>query len=218
MKKYRRPISMMIFDLDGTLVTSGDDIAMAVDYTLQKMELPRIDMEDILTFIGDGVQVLIERSLGAQSAERFPEALRIFTAHYAEHMLDTTVLYADVHEVLAYFDRQTKVIVTNKRFEFAQAMVKELHVSPYFEKLIGSDTTPYRKPDPRILAPLKEAFDINPHETLIIGDGVNDILLAKNAGFLSCALLNGLGDRKALLALKPDFSCESLVDMVDLFK
>jgi phosphoglycolate phosphatase len=217
MKKYRRPISMMIFDLDGTLVTSGKDIAMAVDYTLQKMGLPRIDMDDILTFIGDGVQILIERSLGVQSADRFTEGLRIFTAYYAEHMLDTTVLYPGVHEVLTHFNLQTKVIVTNKRFELAEAMVDELHVRSYFEKIIGSDTTPYRKPDPRILAPLKDVFDLNPNETLIIGDGTNDILLAKNAGFLSCALLNGLGDRKTLLSLKPDFSCECLQDMVYLF-
>jgi phosphoglycolate phosphatase len=72
------------------------------------------------------------------------------------------------------------------------------------------------KPDPRLLAPLFEAFKAGPAETLIIGDGVNDILLARNTGARSCAFLNGLGKREDLLSLRPDFTIERMIDLKEI--
>ena len=217
MSENKRSIDFMIFDLDGTIVRSGNDIAAAVNHTLASLSLPQMETGRILKFIGDGVQVLIEKSLGPGNMDLLPEALALFKDYYDVHMLDTTDLFEDVREVLAHFSRKTKVIVTNKRFAPARAMVEALQVAPYFERIVGSDSTPYRKPDPRVLDPLKRSYRIDPRSTLIIGDGVNDILLARNAGLSSCALLNGLGDRTALLALNPDHVCERLRDTIDLF-
>lgn len=217
MPENERSITFMIFDLDGTLVRSGNDIASAVNHALERLSLPQIETGQILKFIGDGVQVLIEKSLGPENIHRLPDAMSLFTAYYDDHMLDTTDLFEDVHEVLSHFSRQIKVIVTNKRCAPARAMVEALRIAPYFESIIGSDSTPYRKPDPRVLDPLKRTYRIDPRSTLIIGDGMNDVLLARNAGLPSCAILNGLGDREELLSLKPDHACERLRDMIDLF-
>jgi phosphoglycolate phosphatase-like HAD superfamily hydrolase len=82
---------------------------------------------------------------------------------------------------------------------------------------MGADNTSYMKPDARLIYPLLRRFRVHPEQTVMIGDGVNDVLVAKNAGILSCAFLNGLTDRNVLLKLKPDFSYENLLELTKLF-
>jgi phosphoglycolate phosphatase len=212
-----KPIDLMIFDLDGTLVTSGKDIAASVNYALETMGLPTVEERVILEFIGDGVKKLIERSLGKASHDRFEEALNLFSRHYDEHMLDTTILYPGVKEVLRHFHDKKKVILTNKRHRFAAALCDALQLTRSFDDILGADSTPYIKPDARLVGPLLERYHAHPDRTVVIGDGVNDILLARNAGLLSCAILNGLTSRETLLNLNPDDVCEYLSEITNIF-
>jgi phosphoglycolate phosphatase len=212
-----KSVDLMIFDLDGTLVTSGQDIASSVNYTLTTLGLPAIEEAMILEFVGDGVKKLIERSLGPALHDRFEEALVLFSRHYEEHMLDTTTLYTGVIEVLRHFHDKKKVILTNKRHHFAATMSNALRLTQYFDDVIGADSTPYIKPDVRLADLILKRFQAHPGRTVVIGDGVNDIRLAKNAGLLSCAFLNGLTGRETLLNLEPDFSCEHLPEITRIF-
>lgn len=211
-----RPLDLLIFDFDGTLAQTGLDIARSVNYTLESLGLPRRRDNEIIQFIGDGVHQLIGRSLGTDAQAHFTEAMDIFADHYMAHLLDTTTLYPGVIDLLGYF-RQPKVIVTNKRFLFTTAITDALHVTGYFREIIGADSTPYIKPDARLITPLLEKYRAEPSRTLIVGDGVNDILVAKNSGILSCAFFGGLTGRDALMALNPDFSCESLTEIRKFF-
>jgi phosphoglycolate phosphatase len=210
-------IDLMVFDLDGTLVDSGNDIAASVNYTLKVLGIPTKKYEEILLYVGDGVQKLIERSLGEDNHHRFDDAMGIFSAYYAEHMLDSTTLYEPVIEVLEHFCDKRKVIITNKREYFTHEITNSLDISKYFEEIIGSDRTAFKKPDARLLLPLLEKYCAENHRAVVIGDGINDIKLAQNTGVLSCALLNGLTERNILLSLKPDFMCESLSELISLF-
>jgi phosphoglycolate phosphatase len=212
-----KSVDLMIFDLDGTLVTSGKDIAASVNDMLAAMGLPALEEAMILDFIGDGVKKLIERSLGPASRGRSEEALVLFSRHYDEHMLDTTTLYSGVVDALQHFHDKKKVILTNKRLRFAAAMCDALQLTPCFDDILGADSTPYIKPDARIAGVLLTRFHARPERTVIIGDGVNDILLAKNAGLLSCAFLNGLTGRETLLNMNPDYSCEHLSEITKIF-
>lgn len=212
-----KPVDLMIFDLDGTLVTSGADIAASVNHTLIIMGLPSIEERLILEFIGDGVKKLIERSLGLALRDHIEEALALFSHHYYEHMLDTTVLYPDVLEVLQHFHEKKKAVLTNKRHHFAAAMSDALQLTPFFDDVIGADSTPYIKPDVRLADVILKRFQVQAGRTVVIGDGVNDIQLAKNARLLSCAFLNGLTGRETLLNLKPDNSCEHLSEITKIY-
>jgi len=212
-----KSVDLMIFDLDGTLVTSGADIAASVNHTLKMMGLPTIEDRLILEFIGDGVKKLIERSLSPALHDRFEEAMTLFSQHYQEHMLDTTTLYPGVLEVLQHFYKKNKVILTNKRHHFAAGLSDALQLTPLFDEVIGADSTSYIKPDARLADVIMRRFQAHPDRTVVIGDGVNDILLAKNAGLLSCAFLNGLTGRETLLNLKPDYSCEHLPEITRIF-
>ncbi len=213
-----KKIDLMIFDFDGTLVYSGNDLVNSVNHTLKQLGIPLLDRKTIIGFVGDGVARLIERSLDDKHSELFDQAMEIFKAHYAEHLLDTTGLYPGVTDVLEHFRDRKKVIVTNKLYGFTLKIAEALGIDGYFEDIIGLDSFPRRKPDPGLLIPLLERYGVDKRKTVVIGDGVNDILFAKNTGTLSCALLNGLGDRDKLLSLDPDYSCEDISELKELFE
>ncbi len=212
-----KPIELMIFDLDGTLVTSGNDIASAVNHTLTTLGKSTLPTSEIMSYVGDGVEKLVARSIGDALPRHFEKALNIFSAYYTEHMLDATDIYPGVDEVLKYFHHKHKVIITNKRIQFTRIITDTLKITHYFDDIIGADSTPYNKPDARLLLPLLDRFGVVRGQTVVIGDGVNDILLAKNTGAISCALLGGLSARATLLALKPDFPCNDIREMMGLF-
>jgi phosphoglycolate phosphatase len=211
-------IDLMIFDFDGTLVNSGGDIAASINYTLHTLRIPMMEQDEIIGYIGDGVQKLIERSLGQSKHHLFDEALKIFSDYYVNHMMDTTSMCDSVIEVLEHFRRKKKLIITNKRKYFTVAMTDAFLITHYFDDIIGADSTPYKKPDPRLLIPLIEKFGVENRNTVVVGDGVNDVMLAKNSGVLSCALLNGLTPKDALASLNPDFACEGLSELITLFR
>ncbi|MCX5853900.1 MAG: HAD-IA family hydrolase [Deltaproteobacteria bacterium] len=213
-----KSVDLMVFDFDGTLVKSGGDIAASVNHALEMLGVPRKTPATIMRFIGDGVQKLIASSLGPEFGHCFHEAMEIFTIHYTEHMLDTTTLYESVIEVLRHFHEKKKIIVTNKRKSFTIKMADAFGITEHFEEIIGADSTPYKKPDPRLLHPVLERYRATPDRTIVIGDGVNDILLARHTGVFNCALLNGLTDRDVLLSLKPDFYCEDISELKNLFR
>lgn len=210
-------IDLMIFDFDGTLVSSGEDLAASVNYTLTALGIPTLETEKIIGFVGDGTRKLIERSIGSNFHDRFDEAMEIFMSHYSEHMLDTTALYPGVVEVLDHFRHKKKIILTNKNYNFTLRIAEKLKIAGNFDDIIGADSTPYKKPDSRLLPPLLKRFKAGTDRTVVTGDGTNDIMLAKNAGVLSCAFLDGLESKDDLLSLKPDFSCEDLLELKELF-
>lgn len=211
-------VDLMIFDFDGTIADTGADLVASVNYTLTAMRLETRSLEEIISFVGDGVRKLMERSLGENHRGRLEEAMSIFSGHYEKHLLDQTVLCPHIEDVLKYFNRKMKVILTNKRYALTVVIARGLHIDKYFMEIVGADTTLYQKPDRRVVEYLLEKYNVTPQKAVIIGDGVNDIAVAKNAGILSCAYLNGLGNREALLRMKADFYCENLMEVNSLLQ
>ena len=210
------PVKLMVFDLDGTLADTGDDLAGSVNRTLQSLGIPKRPDREILGFVGDGVRKLVERSLGKANGDRLDEALKRFKEIYAEHLLDQTTLYPGVQDVLRHFDRKEKVLITNKARDFTLTICSGLGIAGFFKEIIAGDSNEFMKPDPRLLVPLMDRFESARDETLVVGDGINDILLARNAGVRSCAFLNGLGKREELLRLRPDFVIEKMIDLKNI--
>ena len=118
---------------------------------------------------------------------------------------------------LENFKDKTKIILTNKRHEYSMMIIRGLGMEKYFAEIVGIDSTPYVKPDPLIIQYLLDRYRADKEKTVIAGDGINDIIVAKNSGILSCALLNGLGNRNDLLNLKADYYCEDILEMNSLF-
>lgn len=212
-----KKVDLIVFDLDGTLVNTGDDLTSSVNHTLSVLNIPLLGKETVLSFVGDGVGKLIERSLGNENHHRFDEALGIFSDYYSEHQLDKTELYPGVREILDYFKDIKKCIVTNKLHSFALNISQALEIDGYFDDIIGMGSTPYIKPDPRLVCSLLEQYDIKKEKVVVVGDGKNDIMMAKKSGVSSCAFLNGLSEREKLLRYKPDYTCESMAELKEIF-
>ena len=210
-------IDLMIFDLDGTIASTGDDLVNGVNHALNALGLEKESKEKIISFVGDGVNKLMERALGQDNIQYHEEAMKIFTDYYGQHFLDNTGLNPHVEEVLKKFENKTKIILTNKRYNFALMIIKGLKIEKYFAEIIGIDSTEFSKPDRRIIEYLLDKYGTAKENTLMVGDGVNDITVANNSGILSCAYLNGLGNRNDLLNLKADYYCENLLEINFLF-
>jgi len=180
------------------------------------MGLPERSDAEILGFVGDGVRKLLERSLGERHRERLDEALVRFREFYAAHLLDRTTLYPGVQDVLRHFGDKPKVLITNKNTDFTLALCRGLGIDMSFREIIGGDSREFMKPDPRLLMPLYGRYGAEPAETLVVGDGANDVLLARRAGARACAFLNGLGKREELLRLEPDFTIERMIDLKEI--
>jgi len=210
------PVDLIIFDVDGTLVDSAQDLIASVNFTLKAIGLPGEDSAQIQSYIGDGVRKLVERSLGYKFQHLYPKAVEVFRAHYHEHLLDQTRLYPGTEEVLAYFSHKKKAVLTNKSYGFTVKILEGLKILDYFEEVVGSDTTPYLKPEPYGIYRIMENLRVKKEKAVIIGDGVRDIEAAKNAGIKSCAALYGYTDRERLMKINPDFFCETILNLREL--
>jgi haloacid dehalogenase superfamily, subfamily IA, variant 1 with third motif having Dx(3-4)D or Dx(3-4)E len=205
-----KKVDLMIFDFDGTLVSSNTDLAQAINFTLNALDLKGRPEEEIISFVGDGINHLIEKALGQDHIQYREKAILIFSDYYTKHLLDNTRLCPHAEDVLKNFKDKLKVILTNKRFKFTLAIAQGLNIQNYFTEIIGADSTPYQKPDRRLIDYLLNKYGIAKKNTVIIGDGVNDIAIAKNSGIMSCVYLNGLGKRQDLLSLKAEYYCDDL--------
>src|SRR5574341_845493 len=107
----KREVDLVMFDLDGTLADTGQDIANAVNFTRAQFHLAPLSEKIVRTHVGRGVEHLLKRSLPAQSATQFPQVMSVFLDYYERHLLDRTVLYAGVPEVLDYFRDKRRVVV-----------------------------------------------------------------------------------------------------------
>ena len=213
-----KPVDLMMFDFDGTLADTGEDIAASVNHALTALGLGSLPVDVILGFVGDGLRILMERALGADDRAKLEEAMKFFLCHYEKHLLDHTRLYPEAEETLNYFHSKKKVILTNKRYYLTMAIAKGLKIDRHFLEIVGSDSTPFQKPDGRVVAYLLEKYGVAPQKAVLIGDSANDVAAAKNAGVLSCVHLNGLGNREAMLKMDADFYVEQLTEIRSHFQ
>jgi phosphoglycolate phosphatase len=217
-----RPCRVFLFDLDGTLIDSRQDIAHALNLALKRMGLPPLTVDRASEFVGDGVQMLVRRALRevlgdepnpAQSAEMRD----LYLQEYEAHMLDATRLYPGVIELLESLSWGLFAVVTNKPERFSRQILEGLRVGDRFSVVLGGDSVPQRKPDP---APLLEAIRRCGGvavESAMIGDSPVDIFAGKAAGVTTCAFTGGFRPRAELIAAAPDIVVDTLVDLAPHF-
>ncbi|MFQ5455378.1 MAG: HAD family hydrolase [Nitrospirota bacterium] len=210
-------IKLLIFDLDGTLIDSKRDIATAVNLTFREIGLPEKEPEVIYGYVGDGVRMLIQRSLGNDCRYNFDEAISIFRRHYLAHLLDTTRFYPEIEEVLDYYRNKKKAIVTNKPIEYTSKIIDGLGVNDRFHIVVGGERGYSLKPEPDMILKVIDELKVNNELAVLIGDSINDILAARAAGIRSCAVGYGLGEADILKESKPDIFCKRVEDLKGLF-
>jgi phosphoglycolate phosphatase len=215
-------VRALIFDLDGTLIDSKLDLALAVNATLAHMGRTALPHERIYGYVGQGAPRLIEQALGPGAApEDCRQGLAHFLAYYREHMLDNTVTYPGVREGLAAIHSLSgglsgglpMAVLTNKPVRFSQLILEGLGLSEYFRFVYGGNSFETKKPDPTGVEVLLRDFGVAPREAMVVGDSEVDVRTARNAGTWACGVTYGLGSER-LAEFPPDLLVDSLEELV----
>jgi phosphoglycolate phosphatase len=181
------PRSLIIFDLDGTLVDSVADLTAGVNAMLAELgSEPPLSVPEVRRMVGDGVAMLVARALAARHCERADpaEAERIFMRHYGSGATSLTTPFPGVRAALQALRAAAipLTVCTNKPAAISTDILASLGLAKYFARVIGGDSLPYRKPDPRVLFALLEAFAAKPESSLLVGDSEVDAATASSAG------------------------------------
>ena len=209
-------IKAIIFDLDGTLIDSVTDLANSVNFTLEKLGLPLHTPDEIKSFVGDGVQKLIKRSLGQTHMDRFDEAFAIFMDHYNAHCTDNTTLYPEVANTLPHLAEKYKLgVLTNKSVSFSLKILEALKVNSYFKEVLGGDSLPTKKPDPAGIFYLTEKWDLSPDQIVMVGDHATYTEVGQRAGCKTVFIEGGIGETRGLV---PDFIIQSMAELPALLE
>jgi phosphoglycolate phosphatase len=188
---------LAIFDLDGTLIDSKEDLARAVNYALAHAGAPTRSLDEVTHFVGEGPARLITRSVEPRQ-ELFDPVLETWAAYYAEHLLDHTVLYPGLADVLAAA-RRPLAVQTNKPGALARKILQGLGVLDRFAVVVGSDEGP-RKPDPSGALRIAAQLGVRPEDTVFIGDSKVDLETAQAAGMEFVAVTWGYVPEQELAA------------------
>lgn len=208
-RKYlSRVLKLLVFDLDGTLADTRRDLAASVNAALAAIGRAPLPVETVVGFVGDGARHLLTRSLAAAPAlakdppdpATVDAALEAFLAHYREHCLIETRAYPGLEQALKRLSGYRKAVLTNKPGAPAARILEGLGVSGHFRHVFGGDNPFGQKPDPAALRKLMELESARPEETVMIGDGVQDLRAARRAGARFLGYLEGMGPPAALLA------------------
>ncbi|EKK3977479.1 phosphoglycolate phosphatase [Cronobacter sakazakii] len=233
-------IRAVAFDLDGTLVDSAPGLAYAVDNALYALELPTAGDARVITWIGNGADVLIERALTWARQEKaalraaagkpaqtddIPEEeqrrmmRRLFDRYYGEAVEAGSALFPDVAGTLDALRRHGLALglVTNKPTPFVAPMLESLGIADHFSIIIGGDDVQNKKPHPEPLYKVMDALQVTAQELLFVGDSRNDIQAAQAAGCASVGLSYGYNYGEAITLSHPDFVFDHFRDLLPAF-
>jgi len=227
MIKVNRPIPvekirLLVFDLDGTLVDSRQDLCNSVNATLRHYHRPELPCDLISTYIGDGAPMLVRRALGDPDDQKFvEEALLFFLGYYREHKLDFTYVYEGVKESLAairqaHNGNMKMAVLSNKPVNPSRAIVEALGLAEFFFQVYGGNSFATKKPDPQGVEQLLKEATVKPEEGVMIGDSANDVATANNSGMFSVGLKYGLSP-ETLEKVPPDVLLDRPDELGELF-
>ncbi len=208
----------VIFDLDGTLLDTLDDLMNAVNFALRKFSFSERSREEIRSFIGNGVIKLMERSTPKGTDDITQEkCLEVFRKHYLEHMADNTAPYKGIITLLEKLksERIATAVVSNKLHSAVVGLCEDYFPSLIDEALGVADESE-RKPSPLNVYKAMEKLSSNIENTIYIGDSNVDVETAHRAGLKCIGVTWGFRDREELLSHSCDFIAETTDEVLKL--
>ena len=202
-------IKLAIFDLDGTLVNSIDDLADAVNKALKECGFPTHSVEKYYYFVGDGVKNLIERALpeNFKSEENIIKVQAIFAKNYEKNYINKTHVYDGIIELSQELKKLNVklAVASNKPDDFTKKIIAELFPKGLFDLVKGNTKGVPHKPNPQIVEDILLKLEIEKSDCIFIGDTNVDIRTGKNAGMKTVGCLWGFRDLEELQKAGADF-------------
>lgn len=199
MKQY----STYIFDLDGTLLDTIQDLATSVNYALSQCRMPERTLDEVRRFVGNGVRLLMIRAVpDGEDNPRFQEAFDIFRSHYLEHSLDTTAPYPGIMDMLERLKANGKrMAVVSNKFDTATKELIRHFFGNLIEVAIGENEAAgvRKKPAPDTVNEALRQLGVGKEDAVYVGDSDVDLQTARNSGLPCISVLWGFRDREFLL-------------------
>lgn len=219
-------IKLVGFDLDGTLVNSLPDLALSLNSAFAEAGLPQATEDLVLTWIGNGADILFDRGLAWTGKEaNFTEKQRQelkqrFLHFYGEHICTASRLFPHVKETLIALKERgyTLAVVTNKPTHLVQPVLHAFDIADLFAETLGGQSLPAIKPHPAPLYYLCGKFGLLPTEIAFVGDSKNDILAAKAAGCVSIGLTYGYNYNIPIAESHPDYVFDDFAQLLTILK
>ncbi len=211
---------LVMFDLDGTLIDSVPDLAVATDQMLVQLGRAPAGMDKVRNWVGNGAPMLVRRALADGfaeqhiSAEQEAQALAIFMQVYGTGNSLTT-LYPGALETLQSLKMLgvKLALITNKPEKFIPELLAEMQIAEYFEWVVGGDTLPQKKPDPAGLLWVMQQAGVTAEQCLFVGDSRNDVQAARSAGVACIAVTYGYNYGEPISAENPALVLEDLREL-----
>ncbi|GAB2796822.1 phosphoglycolate phosphatase [Halomonas shantousis] len=214
-------VRLVTFDLDGTLIDSVPDLAVAIDTMLEELGLNRAGEDAVRDWVGNGSHKLVERALRSSlneepGSDRVNAAHERFLHHYRDVLSRFSAPFPGVREGLEGLHRQglTLTVVTNKPQAFIAPILESFSLTGYFSLTLGGDALPQKKPDPAPLLHVAERFGVPPRACLMVGDSRHDVEAGRRAGFRTLAVPYGYNHGEPVATSRPDAMVESLVELL----
>lgn len=212
-------LPLLIFDLDGTLIDSAEDIQVALNRVLQKYGRKQVDLPRLITHIGDGLTKLVndffpEYKIDSPENEKMVD--EFLNLYRDEHLTQLTKLYPDVFTFLATYEGP-KALVTNKNIHPTMQIFKHFGLDKMnWVEIIGGDSLAERKPSALPLLTVMKKIGYTPEQTWMIGDGRPDMKSAIAAGCKKIAVHYGYSKPEELEPFKPDHTLSKFSDLQNL--
>jgi phosphoglycolate phosphatase len=193
-------VALVLFDLDGTLVDSLDDLTDAVNHMLALFGRHRLTSAQVRQLVGKGARNLVQRVLSTDSADDIEQGLAAFTEYNALHIADKSRLYPGARELLQELEAAgiRMAVVSNKNEALSRLILKTFGVEGFFNCIAGGDTYSEMKPSPLPVLRVMDGLGCNPANTIMVGDSINDIQAGNLAGITTIGCSWGYGDRAEL--------------------
>jgi phosphoglycolate phosphatase len=194
------PAPLVVFDLDGTLIDTAPDLVASLNHTISAHGLTPVTYEDLTHLVGHGARAMIERAFRLRGnpldEAELPAMMDRFVEHYLANMPGESQPYPGLTASLERL-RDTGIMLavcTNKMESLARPLIDGLKLGGYFAAITGGDTFPVRKPDPAHLTGTVELAGGDIRQTVMVGDSLNDLKVAVNAGVPSIGVPFGYSD------------------------
>lgn len=208
----------LIFDLDGTLLNTLDDLTNSINYSLNKLNFPPRSSEEICSFAGNGIEKLIELSLPEKTSyDQFAKCLFIFQKHYSENMKNKTRPYNGIIDLLQYLkeNNYNMAIVSNK-FQEGVTDLNNYYFSDYIDVAIGKSPEMRKKPYPDTILAAIDKLGASKENCLYIGDSEVDIKTAQNTKIKCVGVDWGFRGKDLLQELGADYVIDTPHDLISI--
>lgn len=212
----------VIFDLDGTLLHTIEDLADSMNYTLKQFDMPTHELSHHVKAIGNGLKKYAERSVTEENKndEFLDKFVSLLALRYRENSMNKTVPFDGIVKLLKFLEDNNIIlnILSNKRDDFVKELA--LHYFSDFEFKCANGELPdvAKKPAPDAALRIAEECNLKPDEILFIGDSIYDIQTGKNAKMKTVAVTWGYQPENMLIAEKPDFLAHTPDDLINYIK